>query len=167
MYRPTISFLIVILSLSFASAISAETCHIDSQTEYKISNIEIETLNIFDENVEDTLLIHEWANYLHIITKSTVIEERLPFSVEDKVSEKDIIEAEALLRSQRYLSNAEIISKLDCESQSVDLDIITRDNWSLIPTLSFTRSGGQNSSLFGVREDNLLGLGIRATARYN
>ena len=146
---------------------SAEDCRLNSEAQYPIGEIEIEPRPIFDVSAEDSIALHQWANSLHIITKPFVVSERLPFEQGDVVSIQDIVEAEALLREQRYLANAEITPSLNCENNSLDLQVTTYDNWSFIPTLSFSRSGGENSVLVGVREDNLLGLGIRATARYS
>lgn len=127
------------------------------------------TLNrnpIFDENAEDTIPLHKWANALHIVTKPIIIRDRLTFDEGDEVTPEDIVEAEAILRTQRFLANAEITPLFDCQNDVIDVNVETYDNWSLIPTFSFSRSGGNNNMLIGVREDNLLGLGIRTTARY-
>ena len=145
---------------------TTETCAGSNETEYVVKQIEIENKPIFDESAEDAIALHRWANALHIITKPVIIRDRLTFDEGDQVSEEDIVEAEAILRARRYLANAEISTTKDCQQGTVDVHVETYDNWSLIPTLSFSRSGGQNNTLIGVREDNLLGLGIRATARY-
>lgn len=146
---------------------SGGDCHIPDDKEFKATKINIVSKPIFDEEAEDAISLHSWANGIHSITKPWVIQERLSFDEGDMISEQDVVEAEAILRSQRYLANAEIESRVDCATETVELDITTWDNWSLIPTLSLGRSGGQNSSIVGVREDNLFGLGIRATARYS
>lgn len=141
-------------------------CGADSETLYTISRIALHPQPIFDENAPNTIALHRWANALHIVTKPFVLAERLPFDEHDEVTQQDIVEAEAILRNERYIANAEIEANYDCAQQTVGLDVTSYDNWSLIPTLSFSRSGGENSTLLGIREDNLLGLGIRSTFRY-
>ena len=42
---------------------------------------------------------------------------------------------------------------------AINISVETRDHWSLIPKLSFTRSGGENRVGFEVTEANLFGLG--------
>lgn len=42
----------------------------------------------------------------------------------------------------------------------IDIDVTTKDTWSLDFTGSFSRAGGNNKSKFGLRERNLLGTGI-------
>ena len=136
------------------------------ENSFIVSEINIKTNNIFDETAPDAIALHRWANSFHIITKPFIVEERLSFDKGDRVTPEDIVEAEALLRQERYIANAIITPTYNCSDESVSITVETFDNWSLIPTLSFSRSGGENSTLIGVREDNLLGLGIRSTFRY-
>ncbi|WP_420935662.1 outer membrane protein assembly factor [Alteromonas sp. A081] len=131
-----------------------------------VNTINLSRNPIFDEDAADSIFLHKWANALHIVTKPVIIRDRLTFDEGDEITQEDIIEAEAILRAQRFLANAEITTVNNCQDDAIDLNIETYDNWSLIPTLSFSRSGGENNVLIGVREDNLLGLGIRTTARY-
>ncbi len=160
----------ILLAPIFAVNVLAQetpNCAPNRDAKFLANSIQVQPKPIFDESAEDTIALHRWANSLHIITKPDVILERLPFEQGDKVSMQDIVEAEAILRGQRYLANAEITATPDCATQTVDLKVTTWDNWSLIPTISFSRSGGESKTLLGVRDDNLLGLGIRATARYS
>lgn len=164
-------FLSLLISLCFIASASgkeeAVNCEIPGDKEFTATQINILSKPIFDEEAEDAIALHHWANSIHSITKPWVILERLSFDEGDPISQQDIAEAEAILRAQRYLANAKIQSRVDCATETVELDITTWDNWSLIPTLSLGRSGGQNNSIIGIREDNLFGMGIRATARYS
>ncbi|MEQ8954974.1 MAG: hypothetical protein RL120_12655, partial [Gammaproteobacteria bacterium] len=40
-----------------------------------------------------------------------------------------------------------------------DVEVITKDTWSLTPGISFDRSGGENTHSFSLRDSNLLGRG--------
>ncbi len=131
-----------------------------------VNTISLKRNSIFDEDAKDSIALHTWANALHTVTKPMIIRDRLTFDEGDEVTKEDIVEAEAILRAQRFLANAEIRTFNHCYDNTVDVSVETYDNWSLIPTFSFSRSGGDNNVLIGVREDNLLGLGIRTTARY-
>lgn len=42
----------------------------------------------------------------------------------------------------------------------------TSDNWSLLPSVGFGRSGGKNKYAVGFKEDNLLGFGVRTSLKY-
>nr|WP_136249689.1 outer membrane protein assembly factor [Ningiella ruwaisensis] len=133
-----------------------------------VGDIFIEPLPIFDENDPDSIPLHRWANAFHIVTKPFVIRERLTFDEGDTLSPQDLKEAESILRSERFIANANIrVAPVCNEDLTHDILVTTYDNWSLIPTFSFSRSGGNNKTIIGVREDNLLGLGIRTRLRYN
>ena len=47
-----------------------------------------------------------------------------------------------------------------------NIQVETWDNWSLLPSIGFGRSSGQNKVSFGFKEDNLLGYGVRASLKY-
>ena len=158
--------LFTIVSISFPTFAENKSCKPNETNAFVVKDLKVVSNPIFDESAEDTFFLHNWANTLHVITKPVVIKERLTFDEGEEVSPDDIVEAEAILRSLRYLANAEITPDYDCQNKTVSMQVETFDNWSLIPTFSFSRSGGENRSLIGVREDNLLGLGIRTNLRY-
>ena len=67
-------------------------------------------------------------------------------------------ELERHLRSRKYLRDAQVTS----DEMVENITVTTWDNWSLMPTISFGRQGGENNYSFGIKERNLLGLGIDA-----
>jgi len=67
-------------------------------------------------------------------------------------------ELERHLRSRKYLRDAKVTS----DEMVENITITTWDNWSLMPTISFGRQGGESTYSFGIKERNLLGLGIDA-----
>jgi len=67
-------------------------------------------------------------------------------------------ELERFLRKRKYFQNALITA--DDEQKNIRVE--TWDNWSLMPTVSFGRKGGVNAYSFGIKDRNLLGLGIDA-----
>ena len=134
----------------------------------KVASIAINNNTIFDESEEDTMAIHHIANWLHITTKEGVIRERLPFKEGDVLDDDDLLEAERIIRSQAYIRDVRISFKESCDiNEPAQVEIQTWDNWSLIPTLSFGRKGGENKLSIGIKEDNVLGTGIRARFKYN
>lgn len=134
----------------------------------KVDKLNIVTHPIFDETDPDTIFLHELANWLHINTKEDVIEERLSFKSGDTINQDDLAEAERIIRSQPYLRDAKLSFASRCnEDEPVEVDVQTWDNWSMTPTISFGRKGGENKLTVGLKEDNLLGLGIRTRFRYN
>ena len=69
-----------------------------------------------------------------------------------------IDETERLLRAQRYLYDVQI-RPVAYQDGVVDIEVVTRDSWSLIPGVSAARAGGENSTGIRLREYNLLGTG--------
>jgi len=127
----------------------------------QIENIDFVRNDIFDLSDNDTIFLHEWANFLHIKTKEhTLINESAFFIDKCDISEEEQDELERHLRSKKYIRNAEV-SKTDNR-----IKVETWDNWSLLPTVDFGRKGGKNKYGIGIKDRNLLGLGIDAEVEY-
>ena len=133
-----------------------------------VAKLAIETNPIFDESAADTIALHRFANWLHINTKAEVIAERMPFTVGDSITPEDLAEAERIIRSQAYIRDARVSISGSCTDEDpAVVTVQTWDNWSLIPTVSFSHKGGESKFSVGIKEDNLLGLGIRTRFKYN
>ncbi|WP_226412859.1 BamA/TamA family outer membrane protein [Shewanella glacialimarina] len=136
----------------------------------KVSKIVVQSNPIFDESDPESFFIHHWANYLHINTTDSTIIENLSFEVGDDISQKDIEEAQRLLRSESYIRDAKITvtQKAPDADNTTDQTMLveTWDNWSLLPTVSLSKNGGGTKYSFGIKEDNLLGLGINTRVKY-
>jgi len=126
----------------------------------RIGEIRIVTQDIFDttDPKEDKLLFR-WANALHIQTRPGVIERALLFKTGDALSVRVLDETERLLRSNRYLYDVQF-RPLAYHDGVVDIEVMTRDTWTLDPGVSAGRTGGANTSGIHLKEYNLLGTGI-------
>ena len=126
----------------------------------RIGEIRLRVRDIFDTDdpAEDKLLFR-WANALHIQTRDGVIERALLFKRGDAVSAQRIEESERVLRSTRYLYDVQI-RPLAYRDGIVDIEVETRDTWTLEPSVSAGRSGGANTSSIKLNEYNLLGTGV-------
>ena len=112
---------------------------------------------IFDESEEGITFLHRWANAIHVDTKIMTLENEASFFINKCIKTyADMAQLERHLRSRKYLRDAKVSSDVDAEN----ITITTWDNWSLMPTVSFGRKGGINTYSFGIKERNLLGLGI-------
>ena len=126
----------------------------------KIGEIRVDTLNIFDvDDPAENNALFRLANRLHIRTDRSVIRRALPFKSGDPLRVRDIEEAERLLRGNRYLYEVEI-RPIAYHDGIADLEVATRDTWTLNPKISFSRAGGANSSSLSLQEYNLLGNAI-------
>jgi len=125
-----------------------------------IGNIEVITDDIFDEDdPRENNFLYRFANTLHIVTRPGVVRRSLLFRPGEPVSVRVIDETERLLRGRDYINDVRI-RPVAVRGNEVDIEVRTRDNWTLQPGASFSREGGSNSEGITIREQNLFGLGI-------
>jgi hypothetical protein len=131
-----------------------------------ITDIIVTNLPVFDEtNPDENNIIYRFANRFHILTRQDKISSQLLFKVDDLYDEQKTDESARILRSQKYLYDADIRPVSLCNN-NVTMEVITRDVWSFTPEASFSRSGGENEFRLGVREINLFGTGVELAARH-
>ena len=132
-----------------------------------IGKIDVRNLDVFGERAKDTLRkTRNWlqraANTVHIKTQSSVVKRRyLLFEEGDKLNSNLITDTERILRQLRAIGDARIYVKPRLQldgtfSDTVDIEVITHDIWSLIPSAKPT---GINSGWMQLQERNLLGFG--------
>ncbi len=136
-------------------------------TPYRVRNITVNKLPIFDEsNSRENNSIHRWINRVHLETKSSVILNQLLFTTGDLVNPQMLAENERLLRQRKYVGESRIRVMQKCEDV-IDLEVVTREVWTLIPGFSFSTTGGDSHVSIGVREANAFGTGQRVSAFYS
>ena len=124
-----------------------------------IRKIHITRLEVFDEsNPKESNWLYGVANDIHILSREELIRRLLLFQEGDAYDPRLIRETERLLRAQEYFFDAAIRLVNVCEGE-VELEVITRDVWSLNADASIERTGGETDYSFGVRDTNLLGRG--------
>ncbi len=132
----------------------------------RIGTITVEPRNIFDlSNSEENKTLYRWANALHVVTKPSVIKGQLLFNEGDQYSLRLIDETERLLRQNDYLRDVQI-EPIQFEDGIVDLKVSTTDVWTLTPSISAGREGGENHLGLGVKEQNLFGNGVLLHVKY-
>lgn len=125
----------------------------------RIGEIRIVGRPIFDTaDPQEDKLLFRWANALHVQTRPSVIESALLFKRGDPVSVAVIEETERLLHAQRYLYEV-TIRPVAVADGVVDIEVETRDTWTLDPGFSASRAGGANNSGLQLKDFNLLGTG--------
>ena len=124
-----------------------------------IGEIRVVTDNIFDlDDPKENNFLFRAANALHIHTRPNVIQRTLLFKSGEPLSVRLIEESERLLRNNRYTYDVKI-RPIAWHDGIVDIEVRTRDTWTLDPGVSFSRAGGANSSGVSLKEYNLLGTG--------
>lgn len=163
--RRTSSRLVAVLIFGMAALATARAQALPSFAELeaagaRIGEIRISPRNIFDTGSpsEDKPLFR-LANSLHVVTRPEVILRALLFASGEPVSARVIEETERLLRANRYVYDVQI-RPMAVRDGVVDVEVLTRDTWSIDPGVSFGRAGGANRSALHLREYNLLGTGV-------
>ena len=124
-----------------------------------IGEVTLKRSNIFDPSVPaENRKLFRAANHLHRRTREHVIEDLLLFRPGDPYSVQKIEESERLLRATHDFYDPEIRVARVVEGK-VDLQVVTRDVWTLKGGAGVGRSGGTNSTHFKLEDTNLLGTG--------
>jgi hypothetical protein len=114
---------------------------------------------------EDTWLFRQ-ANRLHFDTREQVLRDLLLIKPGKALTAEQLAESERLLRDRPYLYDARVLPRRVC-GETVDVDVVTRDVWTLLPRLSFDRAGGDNSYGIGVSDPNVFGTGKNISLGYS
>ena len=129
-----------------------------------IESVIVDPGNIFDlSNPKESSFLYRLANKAHIKTKPHVVSTQLLFKPGDPYDKRELQETERILRKNRFIQTASVKPTVDADG-NVDVTVRTSDTWSLVPSFSFSRSGGKNDTKAGIREMNLLGSGIQVEA---
>jgi outer membrane protein assembly factor BamA len=132
-----------------------------------IGEIRVVSQDIFDTtDPKEDYLLFRWANALHIKTRPSVIRDALLFKSGDAVSVRAIEETERLLLGRNSYLYEVHFRPIAYHDGVVDIEVMTRDTWSLNFDVGVSRSGGANSSGFEVTERNLLGTGTTVSLGY-
>lgn len=155
---------IIVISNLFLFNLSAQECipwspDFTNRSGLEVGNIDVKAANIFDfSRRKENKLVHHIANKIHIKTKASTISDQLLFATGEKFDFDKILETERNLRKRRYIKSVRIIPTEVC-GKKVNIRVKTKDNWTFTPGVTFSRSGGENRSGFGVQEHNLFGYG--------
>ena len=126
----------------------------------RFGKIIIENGNVFDSTESNALYVKDVMNALHIITKPYVIEDELLFDKDDELTEQVILETERNLRMTGLFTDVRI--ELDSTGfDYYDAYIVTKDRWSLTPSILYGTGGGISEYGGRLSEKNLLGTGNR------
>ncbi|MDJ0653657.1 MAG: hypothetical protein QNJ40_05875 [Xanthomonadales bacterium] len=155
--------LVALWLVLLAFAVSADPEVID-EAQLEADGVRIGEIVLLKHDVFDTSDPREdkapyrLANKLHMDTRDDVITRQILLKPGDLYSRRLVDESERILRGRRYLYDASIVP-VNLRDGRVDLLVTTRDVWTLKPSLSVSRKGGENKSNTGLEERNLLGRG--------
>lgn len=135
----------------------------------RIGRVDILVQNVFDTNdPEESKRLYRWANRVHVTTRESVVEDILLFAPGDPFEPRLLAESARLLRSRDFLVEAIVEpGTYHEETNTIDVQVVVRDGWSLSPELELGRNGGENELGLGLEESNLLGTGKGLTVSYS
>ncbi len=124
-----------------------------------IGKVSIANEDIFDPSQPgEGGWLYRTANRLHINTRRAIIRNQLLFEPGQRYVQRVVQETERILRANDYLYDA-VIRPTAWDGHTVDLEVRTRDTWTLNPGINYSRQGGANSGSIELEEKNLLGSG--------
>lgn len=124
----------------------------------ELREVRIHTRDVFDDEEIDGNLIYWVANALHATTKSEVVRRELFFEPGDVITAEQVAELERNLRRLGLFGEVEA-ELVDVGEGRSDLEVATRDRFSLLLSLGFSAFGGTTSVNGFVGERNLFGTG--------
>jgi hypothetical protein len=124
-----------------------------------IGEVRIRVGEIFDPaDPHESLHAYRLVNRLHRATRREVIARQLLFQPGEPYSRRVLEESERLLRADRYLGDV-VIRPVRYDGHRVDVEVATRDVWTLNLGLSLGHAGGATSSGIQLEDSNFLGSG--------
>ncbi len=122
--------------------------------EIKVINLPVFNLHDPDENN----VLYRFINDIHTPTRNYVVHRQLLFNEGDTLTPRLLIESERILRKNSFLLDAIVLPHQVC-AENVDLIVVVRDLWTLLPKLFFSRKGGFNKYGLTLEDKNVLGTG--------
>lgn len=124
-----------------------------------IGEIRIRSQDIFDlDDPRENYPLFRALNRLHVQSRPGTIRRQLLFASGERLQVRLIEETARLLRANRYLYEVDI-RPVAWRDGIVDLEVVTRDSWTLQPGASLSYEGGTSRGGLSLKEQNLLGTG--------
>lgn len=132
----------------------------------RIGEIRILRRPIFDTSDPDQdNFLYRTLNTLNTPTWTSALRSQLVFEEGDLYQPGLISESERVLRQREYLTAAWVGVTRVCGDE-VEVSVLTRDTWTLLPSVGLSRSGGENTSNIGLSDPNFIGSGKNVGISY-
>jgi hypothetical protein len=145
---------------TFKTTLSTKT--FEAYRKRPIRNIIIKQLPVFGPTISDTLqkpktILEHTANRLHFQTRKFLIQKNLLFKEQDWVDPDVLADNERVLRSLPYIDDTKIdVLPLGSKTDSVDILVIVKDNWSMAFDLKIDNI---NTGNLDILHKNIFGFG--------
>lgn len=128
--------------------------------------VEIIPLPIFNTlDPREDHRLYDFINSLHINTQPYVINHQVLIASGQPFSVQRIEESERILRENPYFQDVVIVPWRVC-GDKVDMLVITRDLWTLLPKLSYSHTGGDTEWGIEIEDTNIAGTGTQLSFSY-
>ncbi|WP_150911760.1 BamA/TamA family outer membrane protein [Marinobacter halotolerans] len=125
----------------------------------RIGRIRIIRRPIFDTSDPDQdNVLYRTLNALNTPTWESALRAQLVFSDGDLYQPGMLAETERVLRQRQYLAAAWVGVTRICGNE-LEVSVLVRDTWTLLPTVGASRAGGENTTSTGLSDPNFLGSG--------
>ena len=133
-----------------------------------IRKINIQVLDVFGTSIYNSQkkannILERFGNSVHIETRPFIVKNILLFSENTEVTSGLLYESERLLRKQRFILDARLKPYL-IGNDSVDIDVVVQDLWSITPELMFDPFMPQG--FLELQDVNFLGTGQTGFYRF-
>lgn len=133
----------------------------------RIRDVRIHNRPIFDtSDPDEDGPVYRLLNWLNIPTWESALRSQLVFAEGEAYEPSKLNESERILRNRDYLTAAWISPTRLCGDE-VEVSVLTRDTWTLFPTVGVSRSGGENQTALGLSDPNFLGSGKSVSVSRN
>ena len=135
--------------------------------ELQVRSIRIVRLPIFDlSKPDENGRLYRIANRIHHPTRERALRDALVFREGDTVTLEMLEESERVLRRKLYVHDARVLPSKRCGNE-IDVDVVTRDVWTINPRLTLSRRGGENRFGIGFGDSNFMGMGKAVAVSYH
>lgn len=132
----------------------------------RIGRIRVVRRPIFDvSDPEQDNFLFRTLNTLNVPTWESALRAQLVFDEGDVYQPDLLAESERTLRQREYLTAAWVGATHVCGSE-VEVSVLVRDTWTLLPSVGASRAGGENTTNTGLSDPNFLGSGKSVGVSY-
>ncbi|WP_227663809.1 BamA/TamA family outer membrane protein [Marinobacter salarius] len=125
----------------------------------RIGRVNIVRRPIFDtSDPEQDNFLYRTLNALNTPTWKSALRAQLVFDEGDVYQPGTLDESERILRQSEYLTAAWIGVTRVCGNE-LEVTVLARDTWTLLPSVGASRTGGENKTNAGLSDPNFLGSG--------
>ncbi|MDF0748672.1 BamA/TamA family outer membrane protein [Marinobacter sp. 71-i] len=132
----------------------------------RIGRVRIVRRPIFDtSDPEQDNFLYRTLNALNTPTWESALRAQLVFDEGDVYQAGMLEESERILRQREYLTAAWVGVTRVCGNE-LEVSVLVRDTWTLLPSVGASRSGGENTTNTGLSDPNFLGSGKSVGVSY-